>query len=268
MRRNVFLVFIGFSLVLGGGLVEARRKAPPRRAPPPREEVNKQAMAAIDGLVGDYKFGITPEVVVKLVTQRFHKEYVERIRKAQGQPLKQDRLRDEQQEQINKVRKSLTKFDGKRTGWDSSIIDDQFKHNNNESLVVDLEKEKQRFFFFHHGKLYKQFIAFNADHPNYKGLNFPQFLGILIKTFGQGEPVFQKDAAGNSKIHHVLWKGAGKVAMWAIDKTTIYGNFCLVIYDTEVAATVDEGRKASGGSRPAVDPLIDSVTKPRREDEY
>ncbi len=170
---------------------------------------------------------------------------------------------------ILKVKKSLFKFTGKRTGWDSSIIDDQFKHNNQESIVVYLESEQQRFFFFHNGKLYKQFIAFNSDHKNYKGLTFPQFLGKLIKLFGAGKPEFKKDLAGQSRLHHVQWIGLKKVHMWAVDKSTIYGNFCVVLFQNEMKTKVLEGRKLTGGDRRrGLDPLIDSVTKPRKETDY
>jgi hypothetical protein len=243
-----------------------------RRRPPPRREaskVNQQAAKAIPALVGKYKWNLNKDQVVRLLTANLMKAYIERIRKARNDPMRQDRLRAEEAAEIAKVRKSFTEFDGKRTNWDSSIIDDQFGHSNSESMVVYLEKEQQRFFFFYNGKLYKQFIAFNADHPNYKGLTFPQFLGKLIQAFGQGTPVFLKDVAGQSRLHHVEWIGANNVHMWAVDKSTLYGNFCVVLFDSTTKAKVDEGRKTSGAGprRAGDDDLIDSVTKPKPEHE-
>jgi hypothetical protein len=54
-----------------------------------------------------------------------------------------------------------------------------------------------------------------------------------------------------------------------VDKSTIYGNFCVVLFDSAMKKKVEEGRKLfSRDRRRGVDPLIDSVTKPRRETEY
>jgi len=269
MRRAFILFMATFLLVAWTTDADARRRRRRRRKAPTTEKVNKRAAVAIAALTGKYKWGLGPMKVVKLLTADLKKDYIRRIRKARSSPRKQDRLRKELRRKIRKAKKSLFKFTGKRSGWDSSIIDDQFKHNNQESLVVFLEKEQQRFFFFHNGKLYKQFIAFNADHKNYKGLTFPQFLGKLIKLFGAGKPEFKKDLAGQSRLHHVQWIGAKKVHMWAVDKSTIYGNFCVVLFQSVMKEKVLEGRKLSGsGRRRGYDPLIDSVTKPRKETDY
>ena len=267
MKRAVILVLAPILLTVWVSDGDARRRR--RRHKPAAAQVNQRAAKAIAALVGKYKWRLNKDQVIRLLTKKIRKNYYKKIRKARNQPMKQDRLRRELRSQINKVKSSFIRFDGHRSNWDSSIVDDQFKQNNNESMVVFLEKEQQRFFFFHNGQLYKQFIAFNADHPNYKGLTFPQFLGKLIQAFGQGKPVFQKDVAGQSRLHHVEWIGANNVRMWAVDKSTIYGNFCIVLFNEPMRQAVLSGRKmTSGSSRTSTDDLIDSVTKPKREDEY
>ncbi len=270
MRRASILFITSILLLAWTTDADARRRRRRRKKPPKKEKVNKRAAAAISALTGKYKWGLKPSKVIKLLSANLKKEYIKRIRLAKNSPRKQDRLRKELKRKMRKVKKSYYKFTGKRSGWDSSIVDDQFKHNNQESLVVFLEKEQQRFFFFHNGKLYKQFIAFNADHKNYKGLTFPQFLGKLIKLFGAGAPVFKKDLAGQSRLHHVEWIGAKKVRMWAVDKSTIYGNFCVVLFQKEMKDKVIAGRKLSGSGtrRRGYDPMIDAVTKPRKETDY
>lgn len=270
MRRAAFVTTLAmFMLVAWTTDGDARRRRRRRRPKPNVEKVNQRAAAAIAALTGKYKWGLAPMKVVKLLTANIRKDYIKQIRAAKGRPSHQDKLRRELAMKLSKVKKSYYKFAGTQTGWDSSIVDDQFKHGNGESLVVYLEKEQQRFFFFHNDRLYKQFIAFNADHKNYKGLTFPQFLGRLITAFGQGTPVFSKDIAGQSRLHHVEWIGAKKVHMWAVDKSTIYGNFCVVLFHEDMKTKVLEGRKLTGtDDRRRIDPLIDSVTKPRREHEY
>jgi len=268
MKRAFILFIASFLLISWTTDADARRRRR-RRKVPKKEQVNKRAAAAISALTGKYKWGVGPMKVVKLLTANLKKDYIRQIRKSRSNPRAQDRLRAELKLKIRKVKQSYFKFTGKSTGWDSSIVDDQFAHNNQESIVVYLEPEQQRFFFFHNGKLYKQFIAFNADHKNYKGLTFPQFLGRLIKAFGAGKPEFKKDLAGQSRLHHVEWIGLKKVHMWAVDKSTIYGNFCVVLFQNDRMEKVVAGRKLTGSSRQrGLDPLIDSVTKPRKETDY
>jgi len=274
MKRSavVFLIVPLLLLVwVSSGDARHRHRHHRRRRPRPAAgQTSPQAAKAIAALVGKYKWNLRPNQVVRLLTSNLKKDYNTRIRKAQGHPMLQDRLRRELAAEIRKIKTSYVKFDGRRTNWNSSIIDDQFAHHNGESMLVYLEKEQQRFFFFHNGQLYKQFIAFNADHPNYKGLTFPQFLGKLIQAFGQGKAVFKKDVAGQSRLHHVEWIGANDVRMWAVDKSTIYGNFCVVLFNNTMRNSVLSGRQmtGSGPRRSADDALIDSVTQPRREDEY
>ncbi len=268
MRRVSVLLLTSILLLAWTTDADARRRRR-RRKVTKKVKVNKRAAAAIAALTGKYKWGLGPSKVIKLLTANLRKVYLKRIRQARTSPRKQDKLRKELRQKLLKVKKSYFKFTGRRSGWDSSIVDDQFRHRNQESIVVFLEKEQQRFFFFHNGKLYKQFIAFNADHKNYKGLTFPQFLGKLIKAFGAGQPVFKKDLAGQPRLHHVEWIGAKDVRMWAVDKSTIYGNFCIVLFHNGMRQKVLEGRKLnSPRRRRGYDPMIDAVTKPRKETEY
>lgn len=267
MRRLTVFGLVAVLLMAWTWDADARRRRRRRRRAP-KTVVNKRSAAAITAMLGKFRFNMSPRKVMKMVTTRIKNRYYKQIRKARSEPLKQDRLRRELASALAKVKNSYTKFNGQRTNWDSSIVDDQFSHNNSESLLVTIDKKQNRFFFFHNDQLYKLFIAFNADHPQYKGLTFPRFLALLIKTFGQGTPSFQKDVAGQSRLHHVEWKGTGNTAMWAVDKTTLYGNFCLVVYNSQMDTRVREGRKLNSPSRrPSIDPLIDSVIKPQKEEQ-
>ena len=51
-----------------------------------------------------------------------------------------------------------------------SLIDREFGHRNEEAMLVMWEKDQRRFLFFWKEKLYKQFIAYNAD--KFKGMDF------------------------------------------------------------------------------------------------
>lgn len=262
------VVMLGMALAVPNA--SARRRRRRRKARKAREAKEKpKASAAIKRLAGPFKWGMTPNKVISILRKRVRAKYLPKIRKTSSK-MRQDRLRRELAAEVRKIKRSYVKFGGKHTSWQSSIVDDQFEKRNNESMLVVMEEDQQRFFFFYHTKLYKQMIAFNSDHPKYKGLTFPKFVQILMKVYGQGRPVFEPDAAGINKLHHVEWIGPDNYKLHAIDKSGVYGNFCLLLIDSKMEANVERGRKAVRSMRtqePELDPLIESVTKPEEEEE-
>ena len=246
---------------------DARRRRR-RKARKAKKKAKPKASAAIKKLAKPFKWGMTPNKVIHVVKKRIKAQYLPKIRASRDDRMKQDRLSRQMKRDIAKVKKSYIRFGGKHTGWDSSIVDDQFEKNNDESMLVVMEEDQQRFFFFHNKKLYKQMIAFNSDHPKYKGLTFGKFLQILMQVYGQGQPVFKSDVAGVNKLHHVAWKGTDNYILWALDKSAVYGNFCLVVIDGKRKKLVERGRKTVRSMRdkkPELDPLIQSVTKSQEE---
>ncbi len=268
MGRLALTAFLGLGLLLPAQSADARRR---RRHRPARQQAQPQASAAIKKLAGPFKWGMSHRQVERILIKKIRKQYVPKIRAARDNRLKQDSLRAEMQREIRKIRKSYIVFHGQKTNWDGSVVDDQFVHKNNESMLVMLERDQQRFFFFWNDQLYKQMIAFNADHPKYKGLTFPKFVAVLIQAYGQGKPVFLPDAAGINKLHHVEWRGSGNYILWALNKTDVYGNLCLMLLDASVLPKIEEARKvvqSMNPKTPAVDPLVQSITrKPAPEDQ-
>lgn len=246
-----------------------RKKKKKAKVEKKEEKVSKKASLAIKRLAEPYKWGLSHTKILKIIEKKLQKEYLPRIRKAKGDPLEQDRLRRDMAAKLKKISSSYVKFTGQKTSWDSSVVDDQFVHKNEESLLVMYEQDQQRFFFFHNGKMYKHMIAFNADHPKYKGLTFTKFLNILYQAYGMGQSIWKPDSVGVSQLHHVEWHGQDNYILWALDKSAVYGNFCLVLIDGKIQSKVEEGRKALGinqDKKPKLDPLIKSVTKPTPEE--
>jgi hypothetical protein len=171
----------------------------------------------------------------------------------------QDILRKEMNEEIDKVKHSHVKFDGQKTGWDVSIIDKEFRHKNNESMAIIWEKDQRRFLFFYHDKLYKQFIAFNAEHPKFQGKSFDDFAKLLENRFGKGEMKFTSlRTKDEMTVDHLEWAAQADTILWAIDQSQFYGNFCLVLKQASVVAKLEKDRDKAPKAHSNA--LIDSVT--------
>jgi hypothetical protein len=217
---------------------------------------------AVGELMGKFKWGMTPDDVVKVIGDQMHLKTVEDLKK-ETDVYKQDQLRAKEKEDIEKVRTSLAKFDGQKSGWDSSIIDKEFGHRNSESMLVMWEKDQRRFLFFSDNKLYKQYIAFNSEHPVFQGKSFDDFAKLIQGRYGAAE---MKMAAMRTKedvqLDHLEWPSANDTTLWAIDQSGFYGNYCLKLFQTSVNNQVEKSRAEHSPKAGRGNAMIDAITAP------
>src|SRR5689334_16445414 len=138
----------------GGGAAPAASSA----------EVNKlKAVRLGDPKAGTFKWGMKPEEVMAQARTSVEAKYEARVDKARQDPGLQQRIRDEMQRELTAVKKSYTKFEGQKSGWDVSIIGPEFAQNNGEAVIQLKEENWTRYFFFFEDRLVKMFLAFNKE---------------------------------------------------------------------------------------------------------
>ncbi|MCW5806234.1 MAG: hypothetical protein KIT31_27965 [Deltaproteobacteria bacterium] len=169
----------------------APKKAPPppvKKAPPPVTAEHKKALA---DFYGGFKFGMTKDDVLAALTKQLDAQYADRL-KATTDTAVQDRLRAEKKNEIAVISKSYVAFDGKKvSGWDVSIIEDEFMQRTNESMIERWEnkdgKNQRRFFFFYEGKLWKMFIQLDVSILPAEAKNFETFAKKMQEKYGPGD---------------------------------------------------------------------------------
>jgi hypothetical protein len=220
------------------------------------------ASRAISELAGKYKWGMSHEECMKIIDEQIKAKFVELV-KAEPDTYKQDVLRKQETEEMAKVRTDYVKFEGAKSGWDSSIVDKEFAHKNEESMLIRWEKDQRRFLFFWQDKLYKQYIAFDAQHPVFQGKTFDDFAKIIQGRYGKAEmklaALKQKD---DVTLDHLEWPSAGDYTLWAMDQSSFYGNFCLKLMQTSVLKRLEDARVQNSPKQPRGNALIDAVTQP------
>lgn len=256
MRAAKWLSLLAAITTLVSVSAEARGK---KSKSPARPRASKQMVKEVGQLMGKYKWGMTSRAVLNLLANELRQDFKERL-KQEKEPLRQDRLRREMGEQIAKLRKDHVKFGGKATPWDVSLVDKEFAHRNNESMLVRWGRRDRRFYFFQADKLWKIYIAFNSDL--YRDKTFEDFAGVMQRRFGPAERKFRKTLKGESALSHLQWPLAGATSLVAIDNTEFYGNFCLVLINHKTGLMIQSQRKRAAPSKQYRDPLIDAVTKP------
>jgi len=234
-----------------------------KKKPAPAKTVSAPAASAseLDKLKGDFKWGMSPDEVLAKMVQKIEGRYDERLKKTAQDPSKYDKIQKEMRAEIDKAKKhSLVKFDGQKTGYDVSIIDQEFGHNVSESMLVAKEDQSSRYFFFVGDRLYKMFIAFDKDML--EGKAFKEFGGLMQARFGKAREIFvdERTKAGVShKLDHFLWSSKSGDVLRLVDRSAFYDVFCLVIYDGNIARQQAEAYKAHGKPERS-DALVEAVT--------
>src|SRR5262245_29752248 len=225
-------------------------------------EVSKlKAVRLGDPKAGTFKWGMKPEEVMAQVKTAVEAKYEPRIEKARQDPGLQQRIRDELQKELTAVKKSYTKFEGQKSGWDVSIIGPEFQQNTSEAVLVTKEDVWTRYFFFFEDGLYKMFLAFNKDAIG--GKSFQDFGKSMEAKYGNGREVYRDDKTRggvNHKLDHYEWSAGGGDRLKLIDRSEFYGVYCLVLYDGSVQDRVMDRRKVVNPGEVRKDELVEGVT--------
>jgi hypothetical protein len=231
------IALVGLSGAAFDAEAKGKRRAKKRSAP-------IKAKAAGE-LMGPFKFGMSKIQVLKVLARQIDAKYADKIKEATD-IYSQDKLRKAKKNELNRIKQSYVEFKGKKTGWDVSIIDREFEHRTDESMMVYWEnvdgKDQRRFFFFHEGRLWKMFIALNSKSLNPSQRTFEFFQQLTEARFGRGKVHYEKRRGAREKSH-LAWANA-RVEVKAIDKLQFYGNFCLSIADRGVQSALEPMRLA------------------------
>ncbi len=264
MKKLATFVFtLSAALFLTAPTASAQKggKTPPKPAAKPAA-AKVDTEASIKALLGEYTMGMTKaEVTTKLKAEitKFYDGLMAKERTASGK----DDVRKRMTTALAKVGQNTMNFDGKASSWNTSIIDDQYAHRNNESMIASLGEDQQKFFFFYNDKLYKVFIALPAEQ--YTGYTFLKFQTTVEQIYGKALEEFEEGITGESELHHLLWKSAGTLHLWAMDKTGVYGNFILIVIDNPtqeqvLASRKERGVKTAGFVDLGINPIVKTVT--------
>jgi hypothetical protein len=250
-------ILIALGTGIEGAQAKARKKAAKAKKGAPLK-ATEQTKLGIEKLMGVFKWGMPPQKVFAVLEKDIHAEFEPQV-KATQDPMIQDRIRKEKNEKIKELKNNYVKFHGKQTSWDISMVDKEFAHKNNESMAVVWTKKDRRFFFFHNEKLYKLYIAFNADL--YQDKTFEDFAQVMEARFGKAERKFTTTIKGDQVMDHLAWPPSGNTLLRAIDNTKLYSNFCLVLAEKSEVENVNSGRKMNSPKKEYSDPLVDQVVK-------
>lgn len=253
MRRTV-IGALAFALALSAS-VDAAHAAPKKKAAKKAVAAQEAPQSAeLAKSMGDIKWGMDREALLKVSTDKIREKYKPLMAKATD-AMQEDKLRGKMREELQKLRSGVVDFNGVKTGWDASFLKPEFSHNNNESMFVVSDGNSQNYYFFLNGKLWKWYKAFNADA--FQGKKFDEFAAALQGRFGKGAQR-EGDLNGQGKQKWLEWQDPQTRAR-AIDNNQFYGFYSLVFEEKSTGNKLAEVRKKDIGPK-ASNTFVDAVT--------
>ncbi len=244
----------------GAEAQRGRRGRAARRSAATAGPAEAPESAAIAPALGELRWGMGPREAFEHLQHEIEASYRERMQKAaRTDAVQEDRLRQQMQADMRRLRGSFVRFRGETTGWDSSFLRDEFTHGNNESMMVwrDEATHSQRFYFFMQDRLWKVYQAFDASV--FRGATFEQFAEAIQGRFGAGVTRTGSLVEGRPPTRWIEWQDS-TTRLRAVDQTRFYGFFCLVF---EEEATLDRlpqlrthTTTTAGGGHAVVDSIL------------
>ncbi len=223
--------------------------APKKVAPPPM--VSAEHKKALAEKFGGFKFGMTKDEVLGVLQKQIDERYEDKI-KATTDIAVQDRYRKDKKTELNRVAQSYITFDAKTSPWDVSIVEGEFQHSTNESMMERWENEggknQRRFFFFYDQKLWKMYLSLDVSMIPEEKRNFETFKGVMEGQYGTG-------SVDGSVIS---WR-AGEFDVRAVDRLKDYGALGLAVEDPKVRGDVMAMREQHKGPEKQTNSIINSV---------
>jgi hypothetical protein len=256
--KGVWVTVIGVALfgVLGAPAAHAEKKKKSAAQAAPTS-------AQIAASMGELRWGMSQDELLKKFILKTRGKYEAVIAKTKN-AVEEDRLRNEQAQEIEAINKGTVKFDGRTTGWDVSYLKGEFAHNTQESMLVVRDKNSQNFYFFIDGKLWKWYKAFDAEV--FPADDFKAFEASVERRFGPGKAVQAELRPGAGKRQWLEWQD-GQSRLRAIDETDFYGFYCLVFEHKPTSEKIAQlrGGATDNAGGPRRHALVESVTTPRDE---
>lgn len=145
--------------------------------------------AAFEDLVTDtmdgLEWGMSYKAVFAMIEERIRAEYKEKMLEAANDVLVQDRVVNDMNNAIAKVKRDFVVFDARVSGWDVSVVGPEFRRGSGEAMLVYDDEQSRNYYFFMRGKLWKWYREFKPGA--FGGNKFDVLSEALQHRFGSAK---------------------------------------------------------------------------------
>ena len=211
--------------------------------------------AALEGIT----YGVTQAALIETQVDRIKKHYSNLIA-TQKDPVAADRYKRRMSDEIHALRQQVFDFSGAASGYDASVIAQDFQKNSGESIFYVEREDDRIFYFFSANALWKVALVLSNDMP------FDALQKKLEELYGKGKRgSMPKDGA----VFTRSWQSKG-VHLTLSDERKYFKAYVLRWESRELADVIAKTREqvrgdAARSGEPAIDEnddILDSAMGP------
>ncbi|MBN2342449.1 MAG: hypothetical protein JXX29_20200 [Deltaproteobacteria bacterium] len=204
-------------------------------------------------LMEGFEWGMTVKKVFSIFEAKIREKYNTEMSANSGDLLAEDRIRAKMHAELNKVKDSYVSFNGQTTGYESHMVDVEFTHNNNESMLVWDAGKYVEYLFFINNRFWKRVRLFRIDKLG--GITLDEFNGSMENVLGcKGAEVM--DDQGN--LVKIAWRDDDTFVS-VLDGSKFFGVYGLRLSSAVTETYLSKLRQNKGKSSGAVDSSISST---------
>lgn len=223
------------------------------------------ATADLGEVLGEIEWGDSREEVL----EKLREERLAELREDHSLRSNPARMQDARQrvlDQMRGVEDSYTELEGSSTGFEVSVVAEEFTPDNNESLLRIRDDVAQRFYMFLDGELYKLVVAYDQDYI--EGVGFEAFVRQVSSQYG--DPVSSEQ--GDDGLEQAVWHSP-EFELRVDDRRQYFGTFTMTFADRQLLEQLRADDRQFGGSnredpgqrRNGVSSRVSEVTTPSSE---
>ena len=203
----------------------------------------KRKSSELAKVLGDVKWGDSKDTVLKKMKTQLMAE-ARKDPRVKKDPLLMQKARKTAIDRHKKAEKSFTRLAGD-TGYEVSVIGDEFSSDNGESFIRVKDQVAQRFYFFVDGALYKLVVAYNAAYL--RGIDFESFVANAARKYGRPTSAEYDDIRGEEQLALVSWEDP-ETSLHVKNKKELFDTYTMAFTDRQTLKRMTAKKGRMGGS--------------------
>lgn len=236
-------ILLSLMLMIGFSMLASPAAAKKRKDP---------GLAAV---LGDIKWGDSKDAVLKKMKDQLMDE-ARKDKKVKSDPLLLQKARKQALDRYKAAENSYTRLEGDNTGYEVSVIADEFSTNNGESFIRVKDKVAQRFYFFIDGAFYKLVVAYNGSYL--RNTDFETFVATSARKYGRPTSAEYDDIRGEEQLALVTWEDP-ETSLSVKNKKELFDTYTMAFTDRQMMKRLAGQNRRVGGSDKDADELSASV---------
>lgn len=204
------------------------------------------------------RWGATLEQVRENLRRQIERKYRKQLHEAED-VMERRRVQSRMEREFEQLVVGYIAFDGRKTGLEVGIAGEEFRHGSGESVLQVRETDRDRYFFFIGGKLWKLFIVYAASAL--KGQSFEDFLDRLRERYGPPARVHRRSRPGGQPVPAACQWWNRRTHLEARDRSEFFQSYTLSLSDRRVRKRIADLRARPAARAPdPTDALIEAAT--------